>query len=76
METKKNTNQIPSSLVTVECKRNQYGQCIGNCFPLKYNIEVLERDSKVNDEIGVTVWKRKLVAITMGYYKKLDYNGF
>jgi len=69
-ETKKNTNQIPSSLVTVECKKNKYNLCSGNCFPLKYNMEVLERDPKVNEEIGVTVWKRKLVSITMGYYKK------
>jgi len=69
VETKKNPNQIPSSLVTAKCKKDYFGMCHPRCHPRIYYVTVLEKDPDCNERIGQTVWRTKQVPIITGYDK-------
>ena len=63
---KTNSNQMPSSIVTAECKSSPL-VCRFLCRPRKYYITVLEKDAACDDQIGQTVWRQKKVEVVIGY---------
>lgn len=67
VETKKNPNQIPQSLVTAQCKKVFFGMCDPRCKPELYYVTVLEKDLDCNHEIGQKVWRTKQVPVIIGY---------
>ncbi len=67
VETKKNPEQFPPTLLTAECDKSVFGFCDPRCRPVTYEVTVLRREKNCNSVLGEKVWTAKQVNVVVGY---------
>ncbi len=67
VETKKNPDQYPQTLLTAECDKGRQGYCDPRCKPISYMVTVLQQNKQCDDRIGQMTWSVKQIRIIVGY---------
>eukprot|EP00794_Sanderia_malayensis_P012252 gene12252-13514_t len=71
VETKKNPDQYPQTLITAECKKGHTGRCDRRCKPIKYSTTVLKLNKDCNPVFGLRTWSLEQVSVTIGFEMKV-----